>query len=84
MKIILVLFAVVLFTDATMFSNDDVDYPLVSYLLAKVQQLESKMMARPNAYNTRTNNIRNTRSTEQTVAKSVKTLLLPSANVHSL
>ena len=79
MKIILVLFVVVL-TDAAMFSDDDIDSPLVSYLLAKVQRLESKMMARPNTWNARPNtwnarpnNIRNTRSTKQTVAKSVKT-----------
>ena len=85
MKTILVLFAVVLFTDAAMFSNDDVDSPLVSYLLAKVQRLESKMMARPNVWDatnnvspwpntwdTRSSNIRNSRSTRQAVAKSVK------------
>ena len=30
-------------------------------------------MVRPNAWNSRPNNIRNTRSTKQTVAKSVKT-----------
>ena len=72
MKITVVLFAVVLFTDAAMFSDDDVDSPLVSYLLAKVQRLESKMMARPNAWDTRPN-IRNTRSSKQTVAKSVIT-----------
>ena len=44
MKITLVLFAVVLFTDAAMFSDNDVDFPLLSYLLAKVQWLESKTM----------------------------------------
>ena len=84
MKTILVLFAVVLLTDAAMF-GDDVDSPLVPYLLAKVQRLESKMMARPNVWDatnnmspwpntgdTRPSNIRNSRSTRQAVEKSVK------------
>ena len=48
MKITLVLLATVLFTDATTVINEEVDSPLVSYLLAKLQRLESKMMARPN------------------------------------
>ena len=33
--------------------NEDINSPLVSYLLAKVQRLESKMMTRPNIRNTR-------------------------------
>ena len=33
--------------------DEDMNSPLVSYLLAKVQQLESKMMASPNIRNTR-------------------------------
>ena len=48
MKITLVLLAVVLFTNATTVINEEVDSPLVSYLLAKLQRLKSKMMARPN------------------------------------
>ena len=81
MKIILVLLAVALSTNAAIFSDDDTDSPLVSYLLAKVQWLESKMMAKPNTWNTMPNNIRstrpniirNSRSTKQTMARSVKT-----------
>ena len=72
MKITLVLFAVVLFTDAAMFSDNDVDSPLVSYLLAKMQRLESKIMTRPNAWEARPSNIKNSRSTRQATAKSVK------------
>ena len=37
MKVTLVLFAVVLFTDAAMASDENFDSPLVSYLLAKVE-----------------------------------------------
>ena len=48
MKTTLVLLAVVLFTDATTVINEEVDSPLVSYLLAKLQRLESKMTARSN------------------------------------
>ena len=82
---ILVLFAVALFTDAAKFNDDIVDSSLVSYLLAKVQRLESKMMARPNdqdttnnmspwpnTWDTKPSNIRNSRSTRQAVTKSVK------------
>ena len=85
MKTIFVLFAVILLADAAKFSDDDVDSPLVSYLLAKVQRLESKMMARPNVWDatnnvsplpnteeTRPSNIRNSRITRQAVEKSVK------------
>ena len=87
MKIILVIFAAVLFTDAAVFSDNDVDSPLVSYLLAKVQRLESKMMTSQrsftwdttsninpwqNAWDIRPNNIRNTRSTRQAAVKSTK------------
>ena len=49
MKITLVLLAIILFTDAATVTNEEVDSPLVSYMLAKLQRLESKMMARPNA-----------------------------------
>ena len=50
MKITLVLLAIVLFTDAATVT-DDVDSPLVSYLLAKLQRLESKVIAKPNTDN---------------------------------
>ena len=71
MKITLVLFAVALFTDAAVVSDDDIDSSLVSYLLAKLQRLEMKIMARPNTWDNRPNNIRNTRSTNQAMEKSV-------------
>ena len=72
MKITLLLFAVVLFTDAAVVTDNDIDSQLVSYLLAKLQQLESRIMARPNTWDNRPNNIRNTRSTNQAMEKSVK------------
>jgi len=34
-------------------NDEDINSPLVSYLLAKVQRLEAKMMAKPNVRNTR-------------------------------
>ena len=34
-------------------TDEDINSPLVSYLLAKVQRLEAKMMAKPNVRNTR-------------------------------
>ena len=46
-------FVIILFTDAVEVTDKDNDSPLVSYLLAKVQQLESRIMARPNIRNTR-------------------------------
>ena len=70
MKITLVLFAVVLFTDAATFTNEEADSPLVSYLLAKLQRLESKIMARPNTLDNRPV-IRNTREATAE-SKSVK------------
>ena len=39
--------------DAVEVTDEDINSPLVSYLLAKVQQLESQIMARPNIRNTR-------------------------------
>ena len=45
-------FAIIILTDAAEVTYKD-DSPLVSYLLAKVQQLEAKMMVRPNTRNTR-------------------------------
>ena len=54
MKILLlILFFVILFTDAVEFNDEDINSPLVSYLFAKVQRLEAKMMAKPNVRNTR-------------------------------
>ena len=50
---ILSLFAVTFLTDAVEFTHEDINSPLVSYLLAKVQRLEAKMMAKPNVRNTR-------------------------------
>ena len=41
------------FADAVEVTNEDINSPLVSYLLAKVQRLEAKMMAKPNVRNTR-------------------------------
>ena len=40
-------------TDAVEVTDEDINSPLVSYLLAKVQRLEAKMMAKPNVRNTR-------------------------------
>ena len=50
---LLVLFTVVFLTDAVEVTNEDVNSPLVSYLLTKVQILEAKMMAKLNVRNTR-------------------------------
>ena len=47
------MFLVVLFADGVEVTDEDINSPLVSYLLAKVQQLESKIMVRPNIRNTR-------------------------------
>ena len=47
-------FLVIIFlTDAVEVDNEDSNSPLVSYLLAKVQRLEAKMMAKLNVRNTR-------------------------------
>ena len=52
MKILFpVLFSVIFLSDAV--EVPDEDSPLVSYLLAKVQRLEARIMARPNVRNTR-------------------------------
>ena len=52
---LLVLFFVILLTsiDAVEVTDEDINSPLVSYLLAKVQRLEAKIMAKPNMRNTR-------------------------------
>ena len=46
-------FIVIFLTDAVKVTDEDINSPLVSYLLAKVQRLEAKMMARPKIRNTR-------------------------------
>ena len=47
------LFVVIFLTDAVEVTDEDVNSPLVSYLLAKVQRLEAKMIAKPSVRNTR-------------------------------
>ena len=49
----LLYFAIIIFTDAVEVTDDDINSPLISHLYAKLQQLESKMMIRPNSRNTR-------------------------------
>ena len=54
MKIfILSIFIVIFLTDAMEVTDEDINSPLVSYMLAKLQRLESKIMVRPNIRNTR-------------------------------
>ena len=54
MKIVLLtLFSIIFLTDAVEVTDEDINSPLISYLLAKVQRLEAKMMAKPNVRNTR-------------------------------
>ena len=48
-----VLYSIIFLTDAVEVTDEDINSPLVSYLLAKVQRLEAKMMAKPNVRNTR-------------------------------
>ena len=55
-------FAIIIFSDAVEVTDKDINYPLISHLYAKLRQLESKMMARPN--------IRNTRQTTEKPTKS--------------
>ena len=53
MKIfLLILFSVIFLTGGVEVTDEDINSPLVSYLLAKVQRLEAKM-AKPNVRNTR-------------------------------
>ena len=47
------LFMLICLTDAVEVTDENIDSPLVSYLLAKVQRLESQIMVRPNIRNTR-------------------------------
>jgi len=58
-------------TDAMEVTDEDINSPPVSCLLAKLQQLESKIMVRPN--------IRNTR---QTTEKSTKQPVVAADNKH--
>ena len=54
MKIVLfTVFSIIFLTDAVEVTDEDINSPLVSYLLAKVQRLEAKMMAKPNVRNNR-------------------------------
>ena len=54
MKVLfLILFFAIFLADAVEVTDEDINSPLVSYLLAKVQRLEAKMMAKPNVRNTR-------------------------------
>ena len=57
----LIIFTIIFFTDAVEVTDEDINSPIVSYLLAKLQQLESKIMVRPN--------IRTTRQTTQKPTK---------------
>ena len=49
----LFLLIIIFITEAVEVTDEDINSPLVSYLLAKVQRLESKIMVRPNIRNTR-------------------------------
>ena len=53
MIVALLLAAVIFLADAVDVTDEDINSPLVSYLLAKLQQLESKIMVRPNIRTTR-------------------------------
>ena len=56
MKIVifaLLVSSIIFFTDAVEVTDEDINSPLVSYLLAKLQKLESKIMVRPNSRITR-------------------------------
>ena len=50
---VLLTFTIIFLTDAVEVTDEDINSPLVSYLLAKLQQLESKIMVRPNSRTTR-------------------------------
>ena len=52
---VIILFSAIIFADGVSVevTDEDIDSPLMSYLLAKVQRLEAKMMAKPNVRNTR-------------------------------
>ena len=57
----LIIFTIIFLTEAVEITDEDINSPLVSFLLAKLQQLESKIMVRPN--------IRTTRQTTQKPTK---------------
>ena len=50
---IFLLFTIIFLTDAGEVTDEDINSPLVSHLLAKLQQLESKIMVRSNSRTTR-------------------------------
>ena len=52
-QVFILSFFVIFLTDAVEVTDEDINSPLVSYLLAKVQRLEAKMMAKSNVRNTR-------------------------------
>ena len=52
-QVFILSFFVIFLTDTVEVTDEDINSPLVSYLLAKVQRLEAKMMAKPNVRNTR-------------------------------
>ena len=58
----LLMFVVIFLTDAVEVTDKDINSPLVSYLLAKVQRLEAKMMVRSNIRNTRETTDKSTKS----------------------
>ena len=51
--IFLIMFSLTFLTNAVEVTDEDINSPLVFYLLAKVQRLEAKMMAKLNVKNTR-------------------------------
>ena len=70
-------FVAFILTDAAEVTNEDINSPLVSYLLAKVQQLESKIMVRQS--------IRNARETTTDLLNCLLLLLtINSVTVHQL
>ena len=75
-----VIFSFVIFTDAMEVTDEDINSPLVSYLLAKVQQLEAKMMAKPNIRNVR--EVVKRSIDTNTSADEKKTKRLPTASGH--
>ena len=48
--ILILIFAVIFLTDVMEVTDENINSPLVSYLFAKLQQLESKIMVRPNTH----------------------------------
>ena len=52
-KLFALLLLVIIFTDAVEVTNEGINFPKIPHLLAKVQQLEAKIMVRTNIRNTR-------------------------------